>query len=130
MSKAPGSYRHDGPVVIVPARVAAVMVRTREFSKWRTQAREMADAELYYVLNDLYTAGMTWDAEAGEPMPKVHTPVVRSARDWISTSQAATITGLSERGVRDACKRGRLKAERVGGQWNIDTISAKQYRAA
>lgn len=127
--KAAESYYFDGPTVLVPARVAARMRRTGQLSKWRTQANEMGDGELYNVLTALHVAAITWESNAGAPLPLVHTPPVRAERNWVSTAQAATITGLTQRGVREACKRGRLKAERVGGQWSIDTASAKQYRA-
>ena len=41
----------------------------------------------------------------------------------ITPSEASIILGISERGVRDNCKRGKYKARQSGSTWLIDKLS-------
>jgi excisionase family DNA binding protein len=46
--------------------------------------------------------------------------------EYLTTSQSAAYLGISERGVRDLCERGRL-GRRIGRNWAIPIDEVRQY---
>jgi excisionase family DNA binding protein len=44
----------------------------------------------------------------------------------ISTAEAARVIGCGTRNVRDLARRGRLRARRAGGRWNIDAMAVAE----
>jgi excisionase family DNA binding protein len=46
--------------------------------------------------------------------------------EYLTTAQSAAYLGISERGVRDLCERGRL-GRRIGRNWAIPIDEVRQY---
>lgn len=124
----PGRYVHAGGIVVVPARIAAVLERYTDVGRLRVDRRGQ-DAELDAVLQALRFAAMGWKSSAtGTSVATVAEPGSSSA--WLSTTQAATQLHLGERAVRKAIAEQRLRAVRVGTRWRISREDLEQYRAA
>lgn len=49
---------------------------------------------------------------------------------YITLKQAEVLTGISERGLRDAVTRGRLKAQKLGGLWLTTERDVQAFREA
>jgi excisionase family DNA binding protein len=125
----PEHYIHaGGDVVVVPARVAALLLRHARIDQLRTQLRG-ADAELDSVLVALTVAALHWrtSATGSEIAP---TPEARAQSPWMSTTQAAEHLGITDRAVRLAISERRLAAEQVDGRWRISREDVEHYRAA
>ncbi|MFZ4894197.1 hypothetical protein ACL9RL_07085 [Plantibacter sp. Mn2098] len=124
--KAPDSYLHgeEGPVVIVPARVAAYLKQRIKLDELRLNARDMRDVEVYHVLNSLHRAALSYRAGSSTIISAetVERPTM------LTTRQAATQLQLTPRGVRDACEKGRLDGELVDGRWQISRASIQHYK--
>lgn len=126
--KAPDAYLHgdDGPVVIVPAHVAAYLKRRIPLDQLRIDARSMRDEEVYYVLSSLHRAALAYAPSSSRSAAAPS----QTREATASTTQAAGILGLTPRGVRDACERGRLEAELIDGRWRINRASIKRYSSS
>ena len=125
-AKAPDAYLHgdDGPVVIVSAHVAAYLKRRVALDALRVNARDMGDMEAYYVLNSLQRAALAYD-----PVPVVSAPSVdRQGDSSLSTSEAGIALGITPRGVRDACEKGRLDGQLIDGRWRITRAAIQRYK--
>jgi excisionase family DNA binding protein len=48
----------------------------------------------------------------------------------MSTTQAAHLLGITDRGVRSAIAAERLAAQRVDGRWQVAREDVEHYRAA
>jgi len=46
--------------------------------------------------------------------------------EYLTTAQSAAYLGISERGVRDLCERGRI-GRRIGRNWAIPIDEVRQY---
>jgi excisionase family DNA binding protein len=130
--RSPSSYVAgvDGPVVVVPGRVAAWLERYADLRRLRTDSRGV-DPEVDSVLIALATAAALWrqqrtGADHGTELGKQAEP--RS--EFVTTAQAATLLRITERGVRKACAEGRLPATRHGDIWSISREDVEHYRAA
>ncbi|MFB9238682.1 helix-turn-helix domain-containing protein [Plantactinospora siamensis] len=129
----PESYVHgvDGPAVVVPARVAAWLERAAQLRAVRAQHRG-ADPEVDAVLVALATAAAAWrttrhlDTGHGIEQRKQPEPEAGSA---LTTTQAAHLLGITDRGIRAAITGGRLTAQRVGDRWHIQREDLEHYRA-
>lgn len=127
----PAAYVHgDGSVVVVPARVAAWLQRHAGLRSLRTECRGV-DREVDAVLVALAVAAAAWSGQfngsgsgtvhAGQPEPA---PV-----STLTTAQAATLLGCTDRAVRKAIAAGRLHAVDDGGRWRIAREDLEHYRA-
>lgn len=131
----PGGYLHgfDGPVVVVPARVAALLMRRCGLEDYHREHRG-EDAELDTVLVDLKTAGMAWRVahqvatDSGSVLAEVAQQRSGSPRQ-LSTAQAARSLGITDRAVRLAIAAGRLPAEWVGGRYVLAPEDVEHFRA-
>lgn len=47
--------------------------------------------------------------------------------EWITTKQAAELTGYTQRRVRQLAKAGKVKGQRWGRDWQIDQKSILSY---
>jgi len=129
-ARPPGGYRFGegrDSVVVVPARVAAWLIRHTDLAKVRIAARG-TDPELYAVLHDVYTAALGWRASATAGSIPTATAEVEPPSS-ISTTQAAGLLGVTDRAIRMAITTGRLPAERDGNRWRIDREDFEHYRA-
>lgn len=127
----PETYVHgiEGPVVVVPGRVAAWLERNADLRRLRTEVRG-GDAEVDAVLVALATCALAWRTSAVGRERAPEPEVVASSGQRLSTSQAAALLSRSDRAVRMACSAGRLPAEQVGGRWLIDREDLEHYKAA
>jgi excisionase family DNA binding protein len=115
--KAPGGYIHgqEGPCVIVPGRVAALLERHMQLAHLRLALRG-SDEELDAVLVDLHAAAEAWRTAVRRPRA-VRQATGRAPR--VSTGEAAALLHITDRAVRKAIADRRLPAERVDGRWSI-----------
>lgn len=119
----------QGPAVVVPARVAAWLESKANLSALRVRARG-SDAEVDAVLVALRVAALAWRTSATgsdvEPTPEA----ARGSEQWLSTSKAADLLGITDRAVRLAIREGRLEAVQVAGRWRVSRANVEHYRAA
>jgi hypothetical protein len=122
----PNRFLH-GDITIVPARIASLLVRHSNLQELRTRARGV-DPEFAAVLIALQSAAMSWRASAtGSPEAPEREAEQRSK--WVGTTQAATILGITSRGVRLAIQGGRLPAQEVNGRWQISREDIAHHKA-
>lgn len=128
MSRSADSYVHGGGmVVIVPARIAALLNRHAGLERFRLNNRG-ADPELDAVLVAFRMAELTW-RNSVTGTARAAEPELDANYQWLSTTQVATITGITDRGVRAAIKRGDLKAECTDGRYRISREQLAHWRA-
>ncbi|MCX5211473.1 helix-turn-helix domain-containing protein [Kitasatospora sp. NBC_00240] len=118
-------YGDGGPIVVVPARIAAWLERHAGLDQLRV-AQRAGDPEVYDTLLSLHLAALAWRATAtGTPVRQEPAP----APLWLGTTAAAGQLGLAPRTVRLACETGTLPARRIDGRWRIALEDLKHYRA-
>lgn len=119
-----------GTVVVVPARVAALLERYAGLADFRIKTRGR-DGELDHVLVALHYAALSWreasSARSGTPNPEPPEPA-RESR-WMTTAQVASRLGITSRAVRKAISDGRLHGELDGSSWRINAEDFAHYRA-
>lgn len=126
--RSPEHYVHGGgEVVVVPARVAAWLLKYAHLDELRSQVRG-ADPEVDNALVALAVSGKYWLASA-TGSPRAPTAEVVAPSMLMSTSQAADSLGITARAVRLAIGEERLPAERVDGRWLITRDEVEHYRA-
>ncbi|WP_068153509.1 helix-turn-helix domain-containing protein [Rhodococcoides corynebacterioides] len=136
-----GAYVHgiDGPVVLVPARVAAWIEANTSIEALRVAARG-TDTEVDAVLLALHEAALrsrssgserkhltcdaSADAEIRLQTPTTHGDLV----ELLSTPETATVTGLSDRAIRYAITSGQLSGIRRGAKWFVRRSDAERFR--
>ncbi|HEY3530390.1 MAG TPA: helix-turn-helix domain-containing protein [Nocardioides sp.] len=129
MSRLPHLVGDDGPAVVVPARIAAVLERYADLSSLRVRTRGV-DPEATAVLEALRYAAMSWRSSAcAEPRttPRRNLP---QTREWLDTGEAADLAGVTSRAIRKAIKEARLPATKVGGWYRISREDLEHYKAA
>ena len=140
----------SGTTVLVPARVAAVMLERLDVDGLRTELEE-EDREAAEVLASLTAAGRVWSASesfplpqltpaaaAGLPQPGISLPLPGSgcarAGDasgsahevepppvgWVPAKEAAVLRGVPHRTLRHRAQRGLEPAVKVRGEWWLD----------
>lgn len=67
-------------------------------------------------------AGARRTAEA-EAIREALAVLVRPARGWLSTGQAAELLGITVPTVKDWIRRGTLEGQPVGSRWRVSTAS-------
>lgn len=129
----PASFVHgiDGPVVVVPARVAAWLERYTDLRSLRT-AQRGADPEVDGVLIAMGVAAARWRQQhtgsaRGTAVAATAEPAPSSS---LTTTQAGQLLGVGPRAVRKAIAEGRLRAEPHGSAWRIAREEVEHYRAA
>lgn len=115
------------PYVMVPARVAALIEARTNIASARVQLRGL-DPEATAVLEDIRYAAMAWrGSDIGTEDDREPEPATRS--EWLSTSQAADLLGITGRAVLKAVHEGRLPATEVGKRWQINREDVQHYKA-
>lgn len=117
----------DGPIVIVTGRVAAYLNRYAGLDAYR-RANRGADAEVDQALQALRRADLWW-RESATGTKKAPEPELDASFEWLSTTQAGTQLGVTDRAIRKAIDEGRLKALRVDDRWRISRTDFEHYRA-
>ncbi len=126
------AYLHPGAVVVVPAVVAAWLIIQTDMPARRVEHRG-TDPQVDAVLGALTVAGHGWrTATSATTSACGSAPAVEaepaSSLESMTTRQAADVLGITDRGVRLACDKGRIPATRVDGRWRIDPLGVAAYR--
>lgn len=118
----------DGPVVVVSARIAAVLTAPEVLGTWR-RAHRGDDAELDQVLVALTVAGIEYrNRLAGRGQERA--PItVTDASLAMTTAQAADRLSCSPRTVIRAIRDRKLAAHRVGHMWLVAHEDIEHYAA-
>lgn len=128
-ARPPESYVHgiDGPVAVVPGRVAAWLVRRLQLDRVRAEIRG-TDPEVDAVLLALTVAGAAWRARSCVDA----TPLAQSAQpassSELTTNEAARRAGVTPQAIRKAITANRLPARRVGPGWLVEPAELDLYR--
>lgn len=117
----------DGPVVIVTARVCAYLNRYANLNRFREETRGQ-DAEVDGVLIAFGVAERKWRKSATGTRDAAK-PELDPSSTWLSTTQAAGLAGVTDRGIRKAIAQGHLKAENIAGRWRINREDLTHYQA-
>ncbi|MBT2501421.1 helix-turn-helix domain-containing protein [Curtobacterium sp. ISL-83] len=119
----------DGPVAVIPGRVARLIERVFPDIKDLRIAARGSDYSTYQALDALHRAALAWRTTA---TGKAQEPERESARRslWMSSTQAAAYLHIGERAIRVACAQQRIPAEKVDGRWRISVIDLENYKAA
>lgn len=123
----PESYTHLDGIVVVPARIAALLDQHLRLDRFRKSVRGH-DAELDSVLLAIRLAAVVYSSATGTERAKTPEPQPHSSRG-IGTPAAAIQLGISDRAVRKAMTEGRLNAEKVDGRWRTSHADIQSYRA-
>lgn len=125
----PASYVHgaDGPVVVVPGRVAAWLERNARLREMHQHSRG-ADPEVDAVVVGLLLAARAWRASATGSADAVR-PEVGAGSQELSTREAADLLHVTDRAIRQAITDGRLQAQRIGSRWVLQRENVEHYRA-
>ena len=116
----------NGPEVVVPGRVAAYLLRNAGLDVYRREHRG-EDPEVDNTLLALTIIALHWRNTATGTR-NAAAPELAASSEWLSTNQAATVLGLTERGIRKAIQEHRLQATRVGRTWRISREQLAHYQ--
>ncbi|PJJ58573.1 excisionase family DNA binding protein [Mumia flava] len=118
----------EGPAVVVPARVAAVLERYADLTSLRVRTRGV-DPEASAVLEALRAAAMSWRASATGSAGDTEAEPGTDSQQWLSTTEAARVIGVSSRAIRMAIARGGIPAQSVGDRYRISREDVEHFRA-
>ncbi len=127
----PEDYIHgeQGPVAIIPGRVAAWLVRYAEIRRLRVENRGV-DREIDAALVALTVAAYKWRASRIGSQVEQAAEVAQRSTMRLSSAEAAELLEVTDRAVRLAIQQGRLQAERVGRRWVIHREDLEHFRAS
>ena len=128
MTRNPYLQGVEGPVVMVPARIAAVLERHADLTGLRVRTRGV-DPEASAVLEALRFAALAWRGSATGTEDDT-TPEPAATLKWLSTRQAADLLGIGPRAVVKAIAEGRLPSTKVGDRHRVSREDVEHYRAA
>ena len=141
-ARGPGGWAFAGPVVVVPARVAALLVEVFDVDGLRGEL-EVEDREVAEVLASLSAAGRVWSAHetfslpgtlphvagdlplrgnaCGSSLVHVGSPGDVVPPGWVPLEDAAALAGVPVRTLRHRCARGAVAAAmKIRGAWWLD----------
>jgi hypothetical protein len=133
MTQQPASYyvrAVEGPIVEVPARIAAILVDRAGLADYHRTNRGV-DAELDAVLVALKTGSAVWKAgvrgsDRGTSVAKSSEPM----EEFITVRSAANRLQIGPRAICKAIRAKRIDADFIDGRWQIDPISLQHYAAS
>jgi excisionase family DNA binding protein len=120
-------------MVMVPARIAALLERGTDISALRVRSRGV-DPEASAVLEDIRLAAMSWSPASDFALTQSEGDGARKvagcSEQWMTTGQVARQLGLSPQAVRNAIRAGRLRATQVdGNRFQVSREDFEHYRA-
>lgn len=132
-------YATSGPVVVVPARTAALLERILRLDEVRVRLRGQ-DAEVDEVLLGWHAVAMQFATERADQArfraPGTLGDGVRNSSDNWDVNEVAARSNCTTRAVRKAASEGRLVGEHVDGRWQFEPeaaanwVATRQRRAA
>lgn len=122
------------PMVMVPARIAALLERGTDISALRVRTRGI-DPEASAVLEDIRLVAMSWSSEpdfaSTQSEDDSERKVAGCSEQWMTTGQVAQRLGLTPQAVRNAIRAGRLRAtQHEGNRFQVSREDFEHYRAA
>jgi excisionase family DNA binding protein len=118
----------DGPAVLVPARIAAILERHADLTALRVRTRGV-DPEASAVLEALRTSAMSWRGSATGTTDDTEAEPASESSQWVGTGKAAELAGVTSRAIRKAIAETRLPATEVGGRYRISREDIEHYKA-
>lgn len=115
-------------VTVVPADVALVLLIRAGLAEYRRTHRG-ENWRVDQVLLELSNAAHRWRDLADRGQHRAPTADTAPSSARITTTQAADLTGLSDRTIRRAISDGHLPAERVGRTYLVSRDDVGHYRA-
>ncbi|CAJ1504264.1 helix-turn-helix domain-containing protein [[Mycobacterium] kokjensenii] len=113
--------------VIVPPRIARWLETQAGMTADRRIALRMTDPEAYEVLAALHLVALSTRSATGtEPATPQHDS--QESNQWVTTTEAATKLGVTDRAIRKWCATGRLPATNCGGRWLINTTHLNTHK--
>jgi excisionase family DNA binding protein len=106
--------------VVVPPRLAAWLERTAGVSNDRRILIRDSDPLAYEVLAALHIAAAYYRSGAGTEQA-AGSGNSRELRTWLTTADAASRFGVTDRAIRKWIATGRLPAIKCGGQWLLNS---------
>lgn len=126
-------YGLDGPVVVVPGRVAAWLLSRAGLDEYHHSHRG-DDPDVDQVLVALKLAAIAWrerntgGTDHGTQVADTP-PQAAPSPQWLTTTATARVLGITARAVVKAISAGRLPAQWSAGCWWIDPQDVEHYRA-
>ena len=120
----------SGPVSVIEGAEAAALIATFKLDVYSREHRG-ANVHVDRAISKLKLLSAAHRAGAGTgcgTFRAVPAELVQSCGGKLTTRQASEVLGITARGVRKAIKDGRLRAERSGGRWLIDSADVARYR--
>lgn len=117
-----------GPAVVVDARTCAWLEKYAQLTSLRVRVRG-TDPHISRALEEIRQAAMSWrgSATGTDDAPK---PEPGATSSWLSTTQAASLLGVTPRAVVKAIARGKLPATQVAGRHRVSREDIENYKAA
>jgi excisionase family DNA binding protein len=114
-------------VTVVPADVAVILLVRAGLDKYRRTHRG-ENLRVDQVLLALTESAIRWRELADKGQNRAPNADTMASSQRLTTRQAASITGVSDRTIRRAIAAGRLPAERVGHIYLINRQDVGRYR--
>jgi excisionase family DNA binding protein len=116
----------DGPVVILSSRVAAYLYRHLDLDSYRRDHRG-EDPEVDNALISIGAVAAQWHSSA-TGTKRAAKPELPATLEWLSSTEAAGLLQMTDRGIRKAIAEGHLKATSVTGRWRITRADLAHYK--
>ena len=134
-----GRHLQPSPTVVVPAHLAALVWRplAADLEQLR-RAGVLVDEDLFELVMDLRELGRWHDedsefrssSDVGSDVGTSLANGVAGRGSWVSTTEAASRLGVTDRWVRRLLDDDRLRGRWVGGSRIVEAQSIDEYRKA
>jgi hypothetical protein len=126
-------YAIDGPVLLVPARIAALLERHYKMHELRLSARGW-DTQLDAVLAAWHAIALQWIDDSTRNASATGSEVAADAEPvgalMLSTATVAALASCTPRAVRLAAAEGRLVGCKSAGRWVFDRVDVKAWTSS
>lgn len=115
--------------VVLTASDAALLLPVLSDGVQRRRVRgDAIGVDVLALVDEVAALARAWRAaEAAEPaeLPQRDDSDIQS--DDVTTQEAGTLLGVTDRRVRQLIASGRLSAQRTGGAWHVQTSEVERY---
>ncbi|MGB3761832.1 MAG: helix-turn-helix domain-containing protein [Ornithinimicrobium sp.] len=119
----------NGPGVLVSARTCAWLERHAGLSALRVRVRG-TDPQVSRALEEVRYAAMSWRSSATGTTRDAQAEPAADLTQWLTSTEAAILLGVTPRAVRKAIARGALTATNEAQRWRISREDLEHFRAA